>query len=378
MHYICIMIQRELADKILKKGLPRKVLVLLGARQTGKTTLVKNALLRDARILSLTGDDPATISMLETAGLESLKLRLADSDVVFIDEAQRIPSIGIVAKLIADNIPHVRLILTGSSSLELAEGTYESLTGRKREMHLFPISWKELSNDIGGMKAAAQLQTRLVYGMYPEVITSPGKEVEVLRELGNSYLYRDLIGFRGIRKPRLLEKILQALAWQIGSEVSLTEVAQLVDADKATVEAYIDLLEKSFIVFRLNPLSRNMRNEIRKFSKVYFWDNGVRNMVISHLTDNGMRDDMGKLFENFIIAERMKKLSYTQSIAKSWFWRTQAQQEIDYVEEMNGKFNAVEIKWNPKAKVKFPNSFMEAYKPETMAINRNNFDSWLM
>jgi predicted AAA+ superfamily ATPase len=371
-------IQRELADKLLKKGLPRKVLVLLGARQTGKTTLVENALPADARILSLTGDDPSTINMLESASLESLKLRLADCDVVFIDEAQRIPNIGVIAKLIADNIKGVRLILTGSSSLELAEGTYESLTGRKRELHLFPISWKELTKNTGAVNAAAQLQTRLVYGMYPEVITSPGREMEVLRELVNSYLYRDLLNFGGIRKPRLLEKILQALAWQIGSEVSLTEVAQLVDADKATVEAYIDLLEKSFIIFRLNPLSRNMRNEIRKFSKVYFWDNGVRNMLVSHLADAGMRDDTGKLFENFMIAERMKKLSYTQSVAKSWFWRTQSQQEIDYVEELNGKFNAVEIKWNPKTKVKFPNSFIEAYQPDMLVVNQNNFDSWLM
>jgi predicted AAA+ superfamily ATPase len=371
------MISRELELVLTQKWPKAKVLVLLGARQTGKTTLVKSILSKNARVLQLTGDDPTTVGFLE-AGLEILKSRLGNYEFIFIDEAQRIPNIGVIAKLIADHFKTIKLILTGSSSLELAEGVYESLTGRKREYHLFPISWKELSGKYGPINAIGQLETRLIYGMYPEVVTSPGSESEILQELCSSYLYRDLLNFRGIRKPRLLEKILQALAWQIGQEVSLTEIAQLVDADKATVDMYIDLLEKAFIVFRLNPLSRNMRNEIKKFSKVYFWDTGIRNAIISNLLPLHQRPDAGQLFENFVIAERRKKLAYHAIHAKSWFWRTQSQQEIDYVEEINGKFLAVEIKWNPKTKVKFPSSFSENYQTETKVIHRDNFDLWLM
>ncbi len=372
------MIPRKMEDILAKKWPMGKALVLLGARQTGKTTLIKSVLPASAKILQLTGDDQATIGLLENASLEILKSRLGAYEYVFIDEAQRISSIGVTAKLIVDHLPHIKLILTGSSSLELADGVYESLTGRKREYHLYPISWEELSRHFGPVEAIGQLENRLIYGMYPEVVTSPGHENEVLQELCSSYLYRDLLNFNGIRKPRLLEKILQALAWQIGQEVSLAEIAQLVDADKGTVDQYIDLLEKAFIVFRLNPLSRNVRNEIKKFSKVYFWDTGIRNAVIANVAPLRQRADAGQLFENFVIAERKKKLAYHSIHAKSWFWRTQAQQEIDYVEEYNGTFSAVEIKWNPKAKVKFPSSFAAAYDSDQRIIHRENFDLWLV
>lgn len=378
MMYFCIMLRREMAEVLSKKWPDGKALVLLGARQTGKTTLVKSVLPADSSVLSLTGDDPGAVALLQNASLETLKSRLGGYSIVFIDEAQRIPGIGVIAKLVTDELPHLKLILTGSSSFELAEGTYESLTGRKREYHLYPVSWAELAGHFGPVEALTQLETRLVFGMYPEVITSAGNEQDVLRELCSSYLYRDLLSFNGIRKPRLLEKILQALAWQIGQEVSLTEIAQLVDADKATVESYIDLLEKAFIVFRLNPLSRNLRNEIRKFSKVYFWDTGIRNAVISNLAPLQQRNDAGALFENFIMAERRKFLAYRGIHAKTWFWRTQSQQEIDYIEEINGKMMAVEFKWNPKSRVKFPQRFMEAYQPDTLVIHRENFDTWLM
>ncbi|MFN5250706.1 MAG: ATP-binding protein [Bacteroidota bacterium] len=371
------MIRREMEQILAKKWPKGKALVLLGARQTGKTTLVNSVLPANTKILHLTGDDQAAIGLLEKANLETLRSRLGGYEYVFIDEAQRIPNIGVTAKLIVDHLPHLKLILTGSSSLELAEGTYESLTGRKREYHLYPISWNELSEYLGPIEAMGQLETRLIYGMYPEVVTSIGNESAVLQELCSSYLYRDLLNFKGIRKPRLLEKILQALSWQVGQEVSLSEIAQLVDADKATVDQYIDLLEKACIVFRLNPLSRNMRNEIKKFSKVYFWDTGIRNAVIANMAPLHQRSDAGQLFENFIIAERKKKLSYNAIPAKSWFWRTQAQQEIDYVEELNGTFEAVEIKWNPKTKVKFPASFIENYQSQNHVIHRENFDLWL-
>lgn len=371
------MITRQLATVIVKNWPKGKALVLLGARQTGKTTLIKAVLPASAKILQLTGDDQAAVNLLENASLEILRSRLGAYEYVFIDEAQRIPNIGVTAKLIVDHLPQIKLILTGSSSLELAGGVFESLTGRKREYHLYPISWEELSQHFGPIEAMGQLENRLIYGMYPEVVSNPGQEAEILQELCSSYLYRDLLNFNGIRKPRLLERILQALAWQIGQEVSLTEIAQLVDADKATVDQYIDLLEKAFIVFRLNPLSRNLRNEIKKFSKVYFWDTGIRNAVISNLSPIHLRADAGQLFENFVISERKKKLAYHSIHAKSWFWRTQAQQEIDYIEEYNGKLEAIEIKWSPQAKVKFPASFIDGYGAKTQAIHRENFDLWL-
>lgn len=373
-----MMIRRQHYDNLTGKWPKNKALVLLGARQTGKTTLIKSILEDKANVLNLTGDDPATLRLLENISLETMKSRLGGYSYVFIDEAQRIPGIGMIAKLIVDHLPEVRLILTGSSSLELAEGTFESLTGRKREFQLYPISWKELSNAIGKVEALGQLETRMIYGMYPEVINEGMHAQDVLKELTSSYLYRDLLNFKGVRKPRLLEKILQALAWQIGQEVSLSEIAQLVDADKATVESYIDLLEKAYIIFRLKPLSRNLRNEISKFAKVYFWDTGIRNMLVSNLNPLNMRQDTGHLFENFIIAERMKKIEYDGSIAKTWFWRTHSQQEIDFIEEINGEFHAFEIKWNPKAKAKFPHAFQTAYSSDFRIINRENFDLWLM
>jgi uncharacterized protein len=372
------MIPRLAAAQLHQRWKKGKVAILLGARQTGKSTLVQSWIPQDAKLLSLTGDDPAAQRLLEGISLENLKSRLAGYDFVFIDEAQRIRDIGLIAKMIADYIPEVKLILTGSSALELAEGTYESLTGRKREFRLHPISWKELADHKGRVAAVNDLENRMVFGMYPEVITSPGAETEILRELAGSYLYRDLLHFRGLRKPRLLEKITQALAWQCGQEVSFSELGQLIGADKATVESYIELLEKAYIVFRLHPYSGNLRNEIRKFSKVYFWDNGIRNAVIGQFAPLAMRNDSGQLFENFIIVERLKQLSYINSGAMSYFWRNTRQQEIDYVEKEGQAMIAREIKFNPNARFRTPPSFETAYGVQPRLIHRENFDTWLL
>jgi hypothetical protein len=371
------MIARQAENELQKRWTNGKVAVILGARQTGKSTLVKGILPEDDSTLYLTGDDPAAQRMLEGISLENLKNRFSAYRCIFIDEAQRIRDIGLIAKMIADHLPETRLILTGSSALELAEGTYESLTGRKREFRLHPVSWQELSNYRGKMRAFDDLANRLVFGMYPEVITSTGQETEVLRELAGSYLYRDLLHYRGLRKPKLLEKITQALAWQCGQEVSFTELGQLVGADKATVETYIELLEKAFIVFRLNPYSGNLRNEIRKFSKVYFWDNGIRNAVIGQYAPLSLRNDTGQLFENFMIAERLKFLSNSNSQASGNFWRNTRQQEIDYLETEGNILRAWEIKYNPNARFRTPPSFEAAYGIKPELIHRDNFDSWL-
>jgi len=371
------MITRTIEEALKKRWTAGKVAVVLGARQTGKSTLVRSFLPKDRPSLYLTGDDLAVQRMLEGISLENLKNRFAGYTSVFIDEAQRIRDIGLIAKMIADHLPDTRLILTGSSTLELAEGTYESLTGRKREFRLHPISWQELAAYKGKVRAYEDLENRLVYGMYPEVITSPGQETDILRELAGSYLYRDLLHYRGLRKPKLLEKITQALAWQCGQEVSFTEIGQLVGADKATVETYIELLEKAFIVFRLGPFSGNLRNEIRKFSKVYFWDNGIRNAVIGQFADLNLRNDTGQLFENFVVSERIKYLSNNNLQVSSNFWRNTRQQEIDYLETEGKELRAWEIKFNPNARFRVPPSFEATYGIKPALIHRENFENWL-
>lgn len=373
------MIARMLENSLNQTLSRGKVLVILGARQTGKTTLIRKILSKQEDVIYFTADDPSVVAMFSNFSLENLKLIFGKAKLVCIDEAQRIPSVGLIAKLIHDNMPEVRLILTGSSSLELTEGTYESLTGRKNELILFPLSIQELSNEIGVFQTQQQLDSRLIYGMYPEVITSPGAEQDILREICSSYLYKDLLAWKGIRKPRLLEDLLRALALQLGQEVSINELSNLLGVGKDTIESYIDLLEKTFIVFRLDPLSRNLRNEIKSFRKVYFCDNGIRNAVLGNYLPLENRQDKGQLWENFIVSERRKKLQYEGSYAKSWFWRTTYQQEIDYIEEKDGSFSAWEIKYNSKRKHKFQQSFIDAYQPTTTEIiNKDNFLPWLI
>jgi len=373
------MIPRLLETSLNKPFSKHKVLVILGARQTGKTTLIKKLLTEFEDSLYFTADDPSVVASFSNFSLENLRLLIGKAKLICIDEAQRIPSVGLIAKLIHDELPDLRLILTGSSSLELTEGTYESLTGRKTEMILFPVSWQEFSDDLGAMRAYQQLDARLIYGMYPEVITNIGSEQESLKEITSSYLYKDLLAWKGIRKPRLLEDLLRALALQLGQEVSINELSNLLGVGKDTIESYIDLLEKTFIIFRLDHLSRNLRNEIKSFRKVYFCDNGIRNAILGNFLPLENRQDKGQLWENFMVSERIKKLKYTNDHAKSWFWRTTYQQEIDYIEEKDGAFRAWEIKYNPKRKHKFHQAFIDAYQPKVMdVVHRENFLTWLI
>lgn len=353
--------------------------MLLGARQTGKTTLVQSLLAQHDGSLYFTADDPAVVELFRDFALERLKRILGATKLVCIDEAQRIPSIGVIAKLIHDNLPEIRLVLTGSSSFELAEGTYESLTGRKRELLMHPISWQELANYSGDWNAEQQLEQRIRFGMYPEVITSPGEEQEVLREIVSSYLYKDLLNFSGIRKPRLLEDLLRALALQLGQEVSINELSNLLGVGKDTISTYIDLLEKAFILFRLQPLSRNLRNEIRSFNKIYFCDVGIRNAVLGNFLPLQSRTDKGALWENFMIAERRKFLSNTGQAPQVWFWRNSHQQEVDYIEEKDGAFMAWEFKFSDKKPVKPVSSFQAAYSvPEIQKVSSENFSGFVL
>jgi predicted AAA+ superfamily ATPase len=372
-------INRILEEKLAAKVDWKKALILLGPRQVGKSTLV-NKLARDLdpNFLLLNGDEIQTQELLANSSLEFLKSYLGDSKVIVIDEAQRIQNIGLTLKLIIDNFNDVQLIVTGSSSLELASTIKEPLTGRKWEYRIFPVSWEEIIGWKGLAKALSQLENLLVFGAYPEILTHSGEKIPLLQNLSSSYLYKDLLNFQGIRKPELLNKLLQALAWQVGSEVSYNELSNNIQADKATVSNYIDLLEKAYIIFRLSPFSRNLRSEISRSRKVFFVDNGMRNSIIGNYAPLSNRNDIGQMWENFLIAERQKLLNYHGFYGRTYFWRTVRGQEVDYVEEIDGEIHAFEFKWNPQAKGKIPNSFIETYNPKTVKIiHRENFWEWL-
>ena len=370
------MIDRQLFNNIKNKIGKGKAIILTGPRQVGKTTLIKQ-LLDDKAFLFLDGDDPTVRSILTLPNTEQIKNIIGNYKFVFIDEAQRIENIGITLKIITDQFKDVQLFISGSSAFELNDKIKEPLTGRKWEFTLFPISWKEFESNVGIIKAEQQLELRMVFGMYPDVINSAGNEYEVLKELAESYLYKDILALNNIRKPAVLEKLLQALALQMGSEVSYNELSKLLGIDKNTVATYIDILEKALVVFKLSSFSRNLRNEIKMNQKIYFFDNGIRNMIIGNFNILSLRQDTGALWENFLISERLKLIKYNNKLAKPYFWRTTQQQEIDYVEEGDGKITGYEIKWNAKAKVKLPKIFSATYDATTEIITRNNFRSFI-
>lgn len=359
------MINREIESNIRDDFDSRKAIVLIGARQVGKTTLVE-AVAKDAgRVLALNCDNVDDRMSLENKTSTELQNLIAGYDLVVIDEAQRVANIGLTIKMMVDlRMEKPQVIVTGSSSLELAEGIYEPATGRCINYELFPLSVGELVGHTSAREEARLLNQRLIYGLYPEVVTHPADTKRRLMSLADSYLYKDLLMYKGVKKPEILQKLLRALALQVGSEVSYNELSNLLGIDKATVENYIGLLEKCYVVFRVDSYSRNLRNEIKKGKKVYFWDNGIRNAVIANFSSPEMRLDMGMLWENFIISERRKLHSYATDYAKLYFWRTHTQNEIDLVEECDGRLTAFEMKWNGKTKAKMPSAFATAY-PET-------------
>lgn len=366
------MIYRLLNERIEDRFFNGKAIILLGPRQVGKTTLIKS-LLKNKPHLFLNGDDPYVRNLLENADSFSLKEIIGTHTLIFIGEAQRIPNIGLTLKLLTDQFKHIQVLVSGSSALELNDKTQEPLTGRKWEFQMYPISWEEFERHVGFIEAEQQLEHRLVYGMYPEVVVNPSDAQEILQQLANSYLYKDVLALTGIRKPDLLDRLLKAIALQLGNEVSYTELADLLGVDKSTIMKYIDLLEKTFVIFTLSSFSRNQRNEIKNNRKIYFYDTGIRNVLISNLNPISLRNDTGALWENFLIAERIKKQAYHAQTANKFFWRTVQKQEIDYVEETGGNILAFEFKWKNAAKAKLPKSFLETYSAQGKIIDRSNF-----
>lgn len=373
------MIRRKLENIIEQRIGKGKAILILGARQTGKTTLIKEiAKKSQVETLYLNADLPVVQQQLQNPGIIELKQLIIKTKLVFIDEAQRIQNVGITLKIIVDELPEIQLIVTGSSTFELTSEVNEPLTGRKYEYLLFPVSWIEMVEHSNYLESVSQLNQRLIFGMYPDIIQNLGNEKEILFNLTESYLFKDIYTFRQIRKPEFLQKLLQALAFQVGSEVSYNELSNLLQIDRKTIIHYVDLLEKAFVIFRLPAFSRNFRKELSSKIKIYFYDNGVRNALINDFRPLDFRTDKGALWENFLISERLKSNRYALRRVNSYFWRTHQKSEIDYIEEADGKLDVFEFNWNPKTGFKVPKPFSDNYAVrQTELISHKNFHQFL-
>lgn len=370
-------IQRAITKGIIEKlKSSNKGIVVYGPRQVGKTTL-SNEVIKELGLNTLTinGDQTRFIDTITSRDSRKIESLISNYEMLFIDEAQRIPEIGINLKIILDNFPSLKILITGSSSLDLASKISEPLTGRVWNYHLFPISFFELLTYYSKAELTENLEERLVYGSYPEIFSIKGNQTkrEYLENITDAYLYRDLIEFGEIKNSSKIRDLLKLLAFQIGSEVSLTELGVSLGMSKDTVSKYIDLLEKSFVIFRLKGLSRNLRKEVSKMDKIYFYDLGVRNILIDNVKLLKDRNDVGQMWENFLIVERMKLLAYKQEYSSIYFWRTHTGAELDYVEERGGQFYGFEFKWGDKVS-KIPEGWIKGYSNSKFkCINKNNF-----
>jgi predicted AAA+ superfamily ATPase len=375
MNYIDRKIEAELRSRLFSG----KAIIVYGPRQSGKTTMIKHLVEGDAsEALWLNGDSPDIREVLAGVTVTKWKAIIGKKRIVVIDEAQRIDNIGLAMKLVVDELPDIQLIATGSSAFELADRTSEPLTGRKFEYHLLPLSFAELCEYHGLLEEKRSLEQRLLFGSYPEIISNPSDAPALLSMLAGSYLYKDLLMLENIKKPQLLDKLIRALALQIGSEVSSNELSRLIGADVKTIDKYIDLLEKSYVVFTLPAFSRNARVEIRKSRKIFFYDLGIRNAVLGNFIQPDSRTDIGGLWENYLIVERLKLNGNQPFPPRHYFWRTAEKNEVDYLEEST-VLSAWEFKWNKKASVKIPAAFTNAYpQAVTGLISPTNYDDFLM
>ncbi len=374
------MIER-ITEKSLKKDLFKgKVIIILGARQVGKTTVTKSLLKNNKNrgILSFNGENPTDREKLSNKDLEALEQLIGNHDIIFVDEAQKIPHIGQTAKLIVDKFKKKKqLILTGSSSFNISSQTNEPLTGRKFVYEMFPLSAEEIANHKDLLTLQKELENLLIYGSYPEIYLAGNQKKErLLTELVSSYLFKDIFELQNIRSPAVLTNLLRALALQVGSQVSLNELSNLLNIDLKTVERYIDLLEKSYIIFRLPPFYTNKRKAISKLQKIYFYDLGVRNSILNNFNALVQRDDVGALWENYIIIERMKYRHHHFINANQYFWRTYNGAEMDLVEERGGELKGYEIKWGKKRT--HPKSWLDHKGASYRTIDRENFMEFIM
>lgn len=374
-----MLIPRTLYSTILSRLAPGKAVIVLGPRQAGKSTILDEIGKQSTlKILRLDCDDAMVRQRLQDQSLPNLQSLVGDAELLLIDEAQRVKNIGLTLKIIIDQIKKPHLLVSGSSSFDLANEVNEPLTGRKWEFMLLPIATSEMIAYHGAFEESRRLHQRMIYGMYPEVVTHPELERQLLNQLASSYLYKDVFSFQELRKPELLDKLVRALALQIGSEVSFNNLASFLSCDIETIQRYVELLEKSYIVFRLSAFSRNIRNELKRSRKIYFWDCGIRNALIGDFRPLDLRNDIGGLWENFLIAERQKYNLYREFYGQSYFWRTTQQQEIDYLEEYDGGIHAYEFKWSTTKGASLPEVFQKAYQNVGLkVINPDNYLSFL-
>jgi predicted AAA+ superfamily ATPase len=379
---MAVFLERAITSKLLNKLIANKVLVLLGARRVGKTILIQELLTRHIKepYLMLNGEDMATMAILAQRTVENYQRLIGTKKLLIIDEAQKIPEIGLALKLMVDSITGLKIIATGSSVFDLSNKLGEPLTGRKYTFYLFPLAQMEYSGSENLVETRARLEERMIYGCYHELLSLTGNdEKEVyLNELVGSYLLKDILEYEGIKNSSKVLKLLQLIAFQIGKEVSLEELGKQLGISRNTVERYLDLLSKVFVIYRLPGFSRNLRNEITKTSRWYFYDNGIRNALINNFNPLMIRNDTGELWENYLLAERLKFQHYKGIHSNNYFWRTYQQQEIDLIEEREGKLFAYEMKWRSGKAVRIPSAWAKAYPESNFeVIHIENYLEWI-
>ena len=375
-------VERSISDRFSKKVVKGKVLVLLGARRVGKTELINHYLknISSGDYLKFNGEDVNHVNLFLERSIENYTRILGRTKLLVIDEAQKIPNIGLTLKLIVDSFPQLKVIATGSSVFDLANKLGEPLVGRKNTLYLHPFAQMEFNSQENYLETKSKLEERMIFGSYPELEQYHGwdEKRDYLNEIVNSYLFRDILTFEGIRQADKIIDLLRLIAFQVGKEVSLQELGSQLQMGKNTVERYLDLLSKVFVIFKLKGFSRNLRKEVSKMNRWYFYDNGVRNAIIGNFNRLNLRNDVGEIWENYLVSERMKFQNNTGMFVNNYFWRTYTQQELDWVEEENGQLRAYEFKWNQKRKAKVPSAWRETYpKAVFERITQNNYIEWI-